>query len=78
MLRFALAHGNTLLAERGARLLAEYRPGTPREAFRLLCILLVPLDEDSRTAARLGPGNAAGTGAAPKRLGVTRLPRATL
>jgi TetR/AcrR family transcriptional regulator, transcriptional repressor of bet genes len=56
MLRFALAHGNTLLAERGARLLAEYRPATPREAFRLFCTLLLPLDEDSRTAARLWAG----------------------
>jgi AcrR family transcriptional regulator len=56
MLRFALAHGNTLLAERGARLLAERKPATPHEAFRLLCILLLPLDEDSRTAARLWAG----------------------
>jgi hypothetical protein len=53
MLRFALAHGNALLAERGTRLVAEREPATPREAFRLLCILLLPLDEDSRTAARL-------------------------
>jgi DNA-binding transcriptional regulator YbjK len=43
MLRFALAHGNTLLAERGARLLAEYGPATRRETLRLLCILLLPL-----------------------------------
>jgi TetR/AcrR family transcriptional repressor of bet genes len=56
MLRFALAHGNTLLAERGTRLLAERRPATPREAFRLFCTLLLPLDEDSRTAARLWAG----------------------
>jgi TetR/AcrR family transcriptional regulator, transcriptional repressor of bet genes len=56
MLRFALAHGNTLIAERGARLLAEYEPATPREEIRLLCILLLPLDEDSRTAARLWAG----------------------
>jgi TetR/AcrR family transcriptional repressor of bet genes len=56
MLRFALAHGNTLLAERGTRLLAEYKPATPHEAFRLFCTLLLPLDEDSRTAARLWAG----------------------
>jgi len=53
MLRFALAHGNTLLAERGARLLAEQMPTTPRAASRLFCILLLPLDVDSRTAARV-------------------------
>ena len=52
MLRFALAYGNTLLAERGARLWEE-RKATPRETFRLFCALLLPLDEDSRTAARL-------------------------
>jgi AcrR family transcriptional regulator len=56
MLRFALAHGNTLLAERGTRLLAEYQPATPHEAFRLFCRLLLPLDEDSRTAARVWAG----------------------
>jgi AcrR family transcriptional regulator len=56
MLRFALAHNNTLLAERGARLLAERQPATPRETFRLFCDLLLPFDEDSRTAARLWAG----------------------
>ena len=56
MLRFALAHGNTLLAERAARLAAEHQPATPREAFRLFCTLLLPIDEDSRTAARLWAG----------------------
>ena len=56
MLRFALGHGNTLLAERGARLLAERQRATLREAFRLFCTLLLPLDEDSRTAARLWAG----------------------
>ena len=56
MLRFALAHGNTLLAERATRLIAEHKPATPRETFRLLCILLLPLDEDSSTAARLWAG----------------------
>jgi TetR/AcrR family transcriptional regulator, transcriptional repressor of bet genes len=56
MLRFALAYGNTLLAERGTRLGAERNPATPRETFRLFCTLLLPLDEDSRTAARLWAG----------------------
>jgi TetR/AcrR family transcriptional repressor of bet genes len=56
MLRFALAHGNTLLADRGARLLAEHKPITPREAARLFCILLLPLDDDSKTAARVWAG----------------------
>jgi len=56
MLLFALAHGNTLLAERGTRLAAERKPGTPRETFRLFCTLLLPLDDDSRTAARLWAG----------------------
>jgi len=56
MLRFALAYGNTLLAERAARLMAEQKPGTPRGTFRLFCTLLIPLDEDSRTGARLWAG----------------------
>lgn len=56
MLRFALAYGNTLLAERGARLWEERKPATQRETFRLFCALLLPLDEDSRTAARLWAG----------------------
>jgi TetR/AcrR family transcriptional regulator, transcriptional repressor of bet genes len=56
MLRFALAYGNTLLAERATRLMAERKPATPREAFRLLCTLLLPLDEDSRAGARLWAG----------------------
>jgi TetR/AcrR family transcriptional regulator, transcriptional repressor of bet genes len=56
MLRFALAYGNTLLAERGTRLVAERQPATPRETFRMFCALLLPLDEDSRTAARLWAG----------------------
>jgi TetR/AcrR family transcriptional regulator, transcriptional repressor of bet genes len=56
MLRFALGHGNTLLAERGTRLLAERQPATPHEAFRLFCTLLLPFDEDSKTAARLWAG----------------------
>jgi TetR/AcrR family transcriptional repressor of bet genes len=56
MLRFALTHGNTLLAERATRLTAEHKSASPREQFRLLCVLLLPLDEDSRTAARLWAG----------------------
>jgi len=56
MLRFALAHGNTLLGERGARLIAQRRPATPHETFRLFCTLLLPLDENSRAAARLWAG----------------------
>jgi TetR/AcrR family transcriptional regulator, transcriptional repressor of bet genes len=56
MLRFALAYGNTLLAARGTRLGAERQPATPRETFRLFCTLLLPLDEDSSTAARLWAG----------------------
>jgi TetR/AcrR family transcriptional repressor of bet genes len=56
MLRFALAYGNTLLAERATRLMAEQKPATPREAFRLLCTLLLPFDEDSRAGARLWAG----------------------
>jgi AcrR family transcriptional regulator len=56
MLRFALAYGNTLLAERATRLMAEQAPATPRQAFRLLCTLLLPLDEDSKAGARLWAG----------------------
>jgi TetR/AcrR family transcriptional regulator, transcriptional repressor of bet genes len=53
MLLFALEHGNGVLAERIQKLIAERRPATPREAFRLLFTLLLPLDEDRRTGARL-------------------------
>jgi len=56
MLRFALAYGHTLLGERGTRQGEEHKPATPRETFRLLCTLLLPFDEDSRTAARLWAG----------------------
>lgn len=56
MLHFALAYGNTLLAERATRLMTEQKPATPRETFRLLCTLLLPLDEDSRGGARLWAG----------------------
>jgi TetR/AcrR family transcriptional repressor of bet genes len=56
MLHFALAYGNTLLAERATRLMADQQPATPRETFRLFCTLLVPLDEESRAGARLWAG----------------------
>ena len=50
------AYGNTLLAGRAARLMAEQKPDTPRGTFRLFCTLLIPLDEDSRAGARLWAG----------------------
>jgi TetR/AcrR family transcriptional regulator, transcriptional repressor of bet genes len=56
MLRFALAYGNTLLAERAARLMAERKPVTPRERFRLFVSLLIPLDDEGRDGARLWAG----------------------
>jgi AcrR family transcriptional regulator len=56
MLLFALEYGNGLLAERIQQLVAERRPATPREAFRLLVTLLLPVDEDRRTGARLWAG----------------------
>ena len=56
MLGFALAYGNTLLAERATRLMAEQKPATPRQAFRLFCTLLLPLDDDSKAGARLWAG----------------------
>jgi TetR/AcrR family transcriptional regulator, transcriptional repressor of bet genes len=56
MLRFALAYGNTLLADRAIRLMAEQKPATSREMFRLFFALLLPLDEDSRAGARLWAG----------------------
>lgn len=56
MLGFALAYGNTLLAERGTRLVAERQPATPRETFRMFCTLLLPVDEDSKAAARVWAG----------------------
>jgi AcrR family transcriptional regulator len=56
LLGFALAYGNTLLAQRGLKLGAEHNPTTPRERFRLFCTLLIPLDEDSRDAARVWVG----------------------
>jgi TetR/AcrR family transcriptional regulator, transcriptional repressor of bet genes len=56
MLRFALAYGNTLLAERATRLMAEQTPTMPRQTFRLFFTLLLPLDEDSKAGARLWAG----------------------
>ena len=53
MLLFALEYGNRVLAERVARLLAERGPATPRENFRLLFTLLLPLDEEGRAGARV-------------------------
>jgi TetR/AcrR family transcriptional regulator, transcriptional repressor of bet genes len=53
MLLFALDYGNTLLTARVQELLAERKPATPRATFRLLFTLLLPLDDDSRTGARL-------------------------
>lgn len=53
MLLFALEYGNTVLAGRVGKLLAERRPATPRENLRLLFTLLLPLDEDGRAGARV-------------------------
>jgi TetR/AcrR family transcriptional repressor of bet genes len=53
MLLFALEYGNSVLSERVGRLLAERRPATPRENFRLLFTLLLPLDEEGRAGARV-------------------------
>jgi TetR/AcrR family transcriptional repressor of bet genes len=53
MLLFALEYGNTLIAARAQKLLAERPPATARESFRLLFTLLLPLDADGRTGARL-------------------------
>ena len=53
MLLFALDYGNNLLRARLPDLLAERRPATPRETARWFCELLLPLDDDSRTGARL-------------------------
>jgi TetR/AcrR family transcriptional repressor of bet genes len=53
MLLFALDHGNNLLRARVPELLAERQPATPRETFRWFCGLLLPVDEESRTGARL-------------------------
>jgi TetR/AcrR family transcriptional regulator, transcriptional repressor of bet genes len=53
MLLFALEYGNGLFATRIQALLAEGGPLAPRAAFRLFCTLLLPLDRDGRTGARL-------------------------
>jgi TetR/AcrR family transcriptional regulator, transcriptional repressor of bet genes len=53
MLLFALEYGNGLLAARVQELLAERQPATPREIWQLFCTLLLPLDPESRSGARL-------------------------
>lgn len=53
MLLFALEYGNGLFATRIQDLLAERGPLAPRAAFRLFCTLLLPLDPDGQTGARL-------------------------
>lgn len=54
MLLFALEYGNGLFAARIQELLrAAETPVAPRAAFRLLCTLLLPLDTDRQTGARL-------------------------
>jgi TetR/AcrR family transcriptional regulator, transcriptional repressor of bet genes len=53
MLLFALEYGNGLFAARIQVLLAEGGPLAPRAAFRLFCRLMLPLDPDGRTGARL-------------------------
>lgn len=53
MLLFALEYGNGLLAARIQQLLAERQPVTLRDTIRLVCTLLLPLDDDRRTGARL-------------------------
>jgi TetR/AcrR family transcriptional regulator, transcriptional repressor of bet genes len=53
MLLFALDYGNGLLRARVQQLLDERKPATPRESFRLVFTLLLPLDPESRTGARL-------------------------
>jgi TetR/AcrR family transcriptional regulator, transcriptional repressor of bet genes len=53
MLLFALEYGNGLLGARIQALVAERQPATLRESFRLLCTLLLPVDADGRTGARL-------------------------
>jgi TetR/AcrR family transcriptional regulator, transcriptional repressor of bet genes len=54
MLLFALEYGNGLFVARIQELLrTAVTPVPPRAAFRLLCTLLLPLDADRRTGARL-------------------------
>jgi TetR/AcrR family transcriptional regulator, transcriptional repressor of bet genes len=56
MLLFALEYGNGILGTRIQELLAERQPATLRESIRLIGALLLPLDADSRTGARLWAG----------------------
>lgn len=53
MLLFALEYGNGLLRARVQKLLAGRQAATPRETFRWFYGMLLPLDSDSRTGARL-------------------------
>jgi TetR/AcrR family transcriptional regulator, transcriptional repressor of bet genes len=53
MLLFALEYGNDLLAARIPELLAERKPATPRETWQVFFTVLLPLDSESRTGARL-------------------------
>jgi AcrR family transcriptional regulator len=56
MLLFALEYGNGILGARVQELLAERQPATLRETLRLIATLLLPLDDDRRTGARLWAG----------------------
>lgn len=53
MLLFALEYGNTVIASRAQKLVAERGTIPPREAFRWLFSLLLPLDAEGRSGARL-------------------------
>lgn len=53
MLLFALEYGNGLLAGRIQEGLAGRGPASMRDTFRWVCTLLLPLDAESRTGARL-------------------------
>lgn len=53
MLLFALEYGNGLLGARIQELVAERKPAGLRESYRLLYTLILPLDADGRTGARL-------------------------
>lgn len=53
MLLFALEYGNSLLPARLQDLLAERQPATLRDSLRLLVTLLLPVDAERRTGARL-------------------------
>ncbi len=56
MLLFALEYGNGILGAHIQDLLAERQPATLRETVRLIGTLLLPLDDDRRTGARLWAG----------------------